>query len=159
MTKIDKIAVEVVNHCRNHNPEELDQIFDKLPVGLTPKKYQNLYERLLAKILFSLKEDIDTLSWFCGYFASEINHSEDNKLNHPITELSKILIQSNMQPFVDFIPYPGSRLVIANTDKFESLPREVKDLMQDLFSVIETSGEEAKEINDALLQELVVNEE
>jgi hypothetical protein len=102
---------------------------------------------------------IDTLSWFCGYIASEINRTEDNqKPHHPITKLSKTLITLGMEPFTDFMPYPGCRIVILNSEKFESLPEEVQAIVQQAFDVTESSSEEAQRVNDALLQELVVQE-
>jgi len=73
-----------------------------------------------------LTGDIDTLAWFCGYIALEINRSEDNhKLHHPIKLLSKLLIKHGMQPFTDFSPYPGCQLIIINTKKFTTLPEQV----------------------------------
>ncbi len=88
--------------------------------------------------------------------ASEINHTLDNhQPHHPIASLSKVLILSDMQPFVDFTPYPGCRLIIANTMKFEALPGSVKALVQKAFDLMETPD---KQMNNALLQELVVVE-
>ncbi|MEH2207148.1 MAG: hypothetical protein V7K53_24270 [Nostoc sp.] len=119
----------------------------------------NLNQRVVTGILAALQKDIDTLSWFCGYMASEINGSEDNqKPHHPIAELSKTLIKSGMEPFTDFMPYPGCRIVILNSEKFESLPESVQAVVQQAFDIKESTGKEAQRINDALLQELVVQE-
>jgi len=114
---INHLIQQVVHHVQSRHPEALDLVFDSLPV--------NINEQVLTGTLATIEKDIDTLSWFCGYFAGEINHSEDNEVpRHPITDLAKIFIEAGagMQPFIDFTPYPGCRLVIANTAKFESLP-------------------------------------
>ena len=148
-TKIDKIVESAVYFCNNRHPEALDKIFDNLPVKLN--------EQVLYGTITALEKDIDSLSWLCGYFAGEINRTEDNqKPRHSIAELSKLLITLGMEPFGDFAPYPGCRIVILNTDKFESLPEEVQAIVQQAFNVTEQSGEEAQRINDALLQELTV---
>ncbi|AVH66319.1 hypothetical protein [Nostoc sp. 'Peltigera membranacea cyanobiont' N6] len=150
-TKIDKLIESAVRYCHKRRPEALDSIFDYLPV--------NLNQRVVTGILAALQKDIDTLSWFCGYMASEINGSEDNqKPHHPIAELSKTLIKSGMEPFADFMPYPGCRIVILNSEKFESLPESVQAVVQQAFDIKESTGKEAQRINDALLQELVVQE-
>ena len=148
-TDIDKLVERAVKYCHKQNPEGLDQIFDNLPVELN--------KQVLVGTLAVLHNDTDILSWFCGYFAGEVNCTSDNdKPHHPITLLSKLLIQYGMYPFIDFAPYPGCRLMIANTEKFETLPEKVQTLVQGTFDVIERTGEEAKQINDALLEELVV---
>ncbi|MFN6486630.1 MULTISPECIES: hypothetical protein [unclassified Nostoc] len=51
-------------YCQQRQPEALDQIFDNLPVKLN--------QQVVTGILAALQKDIDTLSWFCGYMASEI---------------------------------------------------------------------------------------
>lgn len=67
--------------------------------------------------------------------ASEVNSKVDfHQPHHPMTELAKILILSGLQPFIDFTPYPGCRLVIANTKKFEGLPASVKAVVQKAFT-------------------------
>lgn len=150
-TKIDKLIESAVRYCHKQDPEALDSIFDYLPV--------NLNQRVVTGILAALQKDIDTLSWFCGYMASEINRTEDNqKPHHPIAELSKTLITSGMEPFTDFMPYPGCRIVILNSEKFQSLPESVQAMVQQAFDIKESTGKEAQRINDALLQELVVQE-
>ncbi|MEJ6487789.1 hypothetical protein N0Y54_42230 [Nostoc punctiforme UO1] len=148
-TKTDKLVESAVRYCHKRHPEALDSIFDNLPV--------NLNQRVVTGILAALQKDIDTLSWFCGYMASEINRSEDNqKPHHPIAELSKTLITSGMEPFTDFMPYPGCRIVILNSEKFEALPPRVQAAVKEAFDVVETSGEEAQRRNEALLRELEV---
>jgi hypothetical protein len=57
-----------------------------------------------------------------------------------------------MELFVDFTPYPGSRILIANIEKFESLPEFVKAAYQ----VMESTSERVQQMNNALLQELMV---
>jgi hypothetical protein len=148
-TKIDKIVESAVRYCQQRQPEALDQIFDNLPVKLN--------QQVVTGILAAFQGDIDTLSWLCGYFASEVNSTSDNdKPYHPITLLSKLLMKSGMQPFVDFMPYIGCRISILNSDKFEALPHRVQAAVKEAFDVVETSGEEAQRINEALLRELEV---
>ncbi|GEM_PF-705122 len=170
---INQLIQQVVYHCQTRHPEGLDNIFDTLPVDIN--------EQVLAGAIAILSSDIDALSWFCGYLAGEINYSEDNHrpfhpisflasilINysednhrpfHPISFLASILLKAGMELFVDFTPYPGCRLVIANTAKFESLPQEVKDVVQEVFNLIATPDEQMQQMNDALLQELVVSGE
>ncbi len=97
---INQLIQQVVHHCQSRHPEALDLVFDTLRVDIN--------EQVLDGAMAVLSSDIDQLSWLCGYFAGEINCSEDNhKPHHPITDLAKILIESGMQPFIDFTPYPG----------------------------------------------------
>lgn len=97
-SKTDKLVEQVVRYCQKRHPEALDQIFDNLPVGRTVPEYQRLNQQILTGTTNALTGDIDTLAWFCGYIASEINRSEDNnKPHHPITLLSKLLIKHGMQ--------------------------------------------------------------
>ena len=147
-TQIDKLVAFAVNHCHEQNPEGLDQIFDNLSAELN--------KQVLVGTVAALHGDTDSLSWFCGYFAGAINRSEDNDKPHFTVLLSKLLIKHGMEAFADFAPYPGRRLVIINTDKFETLPDKVQILVRDSFDVNAMSGEEVKRVNDALLEELVV---
>lgn len=148
-TKIDKLVESAVRYCQQRQPEALDQIFDNLPVKLN--------QQVLNGTVAALKKDIDSLSWLCGYFASEINSTSDNdKPYHPIILLSKLLIKSGMQPFLDFMPYIGCRISILNYEKFEALPPRVQAVVKEAFDVVETSGEDAQRINEALLRELEV---
>lgn len=147
-TQINKLIERAVNYCNQRSPEGLDQIFD----NLTPQ----LNKQVLMGTLALLGDDDDSLAWFCGYFAGAINRSEDNDKPHSITLVSKLLIKHGMEAFADFAPYPGRRLVIINTEKFETLPEKTKALMQEAFDVNAMSGEEVKRINNALLEELVV---
>ncbi|MFN6486631.1 MULTISPECIES: hypothetical protein [unclassified Nostoc] len=74
----------------------------------------------------------------------------------PTPNGSKTLITSGMEPFTDFMPYPGCRIVILNNEKFEALPPKVQAAVKEAFDVVETSGEEAQRRNEALLRELEV---
>ncbi|MEA5595730.1 hypothetical protein [Rivularia sp. UHCC 0363] len=148
--KIDKLIERAVRCFQKRQPEALDQIFDNL---LNP----HLNNQVVAGALAILDDDTDTKSWLCGYFASEINCTSDNdKPRHPIILLSKLLIVSGMEPFSDFMPYPGCRIMIINHEKFEALPPKVQALVQESFNVTESNWEEAQQINDALLEELMV---
>ena len=148
-TKTDKLVEQVVHHCQKCSPQALDQIFDNLPVKLN--------KQVLDGTVAVLDKDIDTLSWLCGYFAGEINSTSDNnKPYHFITVLSKLLIKSGIQPFVDFVPYIGCRISILNIDKFEALPAKVQAAVKEAFDVMEHSGEEVQGINEALLAEMQV---
>jgi hypothetical protein len=148
-TKTDKLVEQAVRHAQKRSPEALDQIFDNLPVKLN--------NQVLQGVITALSEDIDTLSWLCGYFASEINSTEDNDKSHqPITLLSKLLIKHGMQPFKDFMPYVGNRITILDTDKFEALPANVQAMVQEAFELRESTDEEMKRINDALIAEMSV---
>ncbi|HLP87673.1 MAG TPA: hypothetical protein VK184_03570 [Nostocaceae cyanobacterium] len=143
---MNNIVEAILQYCQQRSPEKLDPIFDTLPVSID--QLQEIVRQL----------DTDTLAWFCGYMCSEINHSQDNqKISHPLTALSRLLIQSGMQPFNDFMPYPVCRIIILNVEKFESLPLEIQYQVAATFKLQEASGEEAERINLALLQELTVN--
>ncbi|MEH2160243.1 MAG: hypothetical protein V7K38_04185 [Nostoc sp.] len=63
-----------------------------------------------------------------------------------------------MFSFTDFMPYPGCRLVILNSEKFESLPDDIQAIVQQAFDIRESSPQEAQQVNNALMQELVVQE-
>ncbi|AFZ56855.1 hypothetical protein H6G54_02830 [Anabaena cylindrica FACHB-243] len=63
-----------------------------------------------------------------------------------------------MELFQDFTPYPGRRLVIGNTEKFAALPQETQDTVNQFFEIQEKSSEESQRINQAILEELVVNQ-
>jgi hypothetical protein len=99
---------------------------------------------MLEKVIPVLSSDLDTLSWLCGYLASEINHTEDNNKPHPIRELSR---------FEDFTPYPVCRIMIANTKKFEALPQDIQNRVYQFFDIYETTSEETQLMNEAILQE------
>lgn len=149
-TKLDKFIEQAVDYSRRRNPEALDKILDNLPVELNNKVLQGTVK--------TLKQDIDSLSWLCGYFASEINSTSDNdKPRQPIILLSKLLMKHGMAPFVDFAPYTGCRIHIIDTDKFEALPVKVQEAINGAFEVMEQSDEEARAINDALLAEMLVD--
>lgn len=143
---MNRIIEAAIQYCQRRSPEQLDYIFDNLPID---------HETLQA---IAGRLDIDTLAWLCSYLCSEINYTQDNyKAKHSIAELSKLLIQAGMQAFVDFMPYPTCRIIIMDVDKFESLPLEIQYQVAATFKLQEVSGEEADQINTALLQELTVN--
>lgn len=147
--KIDELVQRVVSYVRARKPQSIDQVFDSLPV--------NLNDQILNGVLADLSDDADSLAWLCGYFASEINSSEDNdKLHKPITLLSKLLIKHGMRPFDDFLPYIGCRLTVFNTDKFALLPIKVQAVLRGGFDVEKMSNEDFGRINDALLGEMEV---
>ncbi|NJN11530.1 MAG: hypothetical protein HC815_27570 [Richelia sp. RM1_1_1] len=149
-SKIDKLVERVVRYFQKRQPEALDQIFDNVN--------NHLNNEVVASALAIL--DADTKSWLCGYFASEINSTQDNnKPHHPIVLLSKLLIKSGMEPFSDFMPYPGCRIMIINYEKFEALPPKVQALVQESFNITESNREETRQINDALLEELMFTQE
>ncbi|MEA5553284.1 hypothetical protein VB713_20295 [Anabaena cylindrica UHCC 0172] len=145
-SKLDILAESAIRYCHQRYPEALDNIFD----NHSPEFNRPIFSKVIA----ALQTDIDTLSWFCGYLASEINTSEDNRKAHPISELSGLLISCGMELFEDFSPYPGRRLVIGNAEKFQSLPQEIQDRVNQFFVVKPTSSEEAQQINNAILQKL-----
>ncbi len=147
-SQINEIVEIAVGCCYQRNPELLDEIFDDLPVEIN--------KQILSGTVTALHGDIDSTTWFCGYFAGAVNRSEDNEKPHLIMLLSKMLIKNGMEAFVDFSPYPGCRLMVINTDKFAALPSKVQALMQEAFDVNEASSEEVLRINNAILEELIV---
>ncbi|MBW4447654.1 MAG: hypothetical protein KME38_12510 [Spirirestis rafaelensis WJT71-NPBG6] len=150
--KTDKLIEQVVYYCQKRSPKALDQIFDNLPVGRTAQEYKRLNQQILTGTTNALASDIDSLAWFCGYIASGINRSEDNKAHRPIILLSKLLIKHGMQPFTDFSPYPGCCLILINTEKFAALPEQVQKLVEEAFDVMESTGDQAIQVNNALLE-------
>ncbi|MFL9456022.1 MULTISPECIES: hypothetical protein [Nostocales] len=145
--KIDKLVARAVRCCHKRQPEGLDEIFDNLPVQLNK---QVLYGTVAA-----LEQDIDSVSWLCGYLASEINDISDNDKSHkPISLLSKLLLKSGMLLFEDFMPYTGCRISILNQEKFEALSPTVRAAVEKSFDVRETSSEEVQRMSEALLQEM-----
>ena len=145
-SKVDILAESAIKYCEERSPEKLDTIFDYQP----PEINHQICDKVIGIL------DIDTIAWFCGYLASEINYTEDNNKPHPIGELSGFLISLGFKLFEDFTPYPGCRLVIANTEKFQSLPQEIQDKINQFFEIQSKSGKEAQEINNAILQELQI---
>ena len=150
-TKTEKLAERVVQYACDRSPESLDRVFDNLPAKL------NL--QVLNGVIATLEKDIDTVAWLCSYFAGEINSSEDNNKSHnSITLLSKLLMSYGMKPFVDFMPYTGCRISVLNADKFKALPTQVHEVIKKGCNVTEVSVEEARRINEALLQEIEIIE-
>jgi hypothetical protein len=145
-SKLDILAESAISYCQQRYPEALDNIFDNYP----PAFNQQIFKKVIAE----LQTDIDILSWFCGYLASEINVSEDNYKPHPISELSGLLISCGMELLEDFSPSPARRLVIGNIEKFKALPPEIQDQVNQFFQIQEKSSEEAQQINNAILQKL-----
>ena len=157
VTEADILIEQVVKLCYERSPEALDAIFNSLNSKRTAKQYQQLNQKVLWGSVAAIKGDIETLSWFCSYLSSEINRTEDNNNpRHPIQDLAKILITAGMRPLDDFMPYPGCRIVIMNTKKFEALPDVVKTAVKEAFEVIQRTSEEVQRTNDVLLEELVV---
>jgi hypothetical protein len=70
LNKPDKLIERAAYHCLRRNPETLDQIFDNLS--------SKLNKQVLRGTVVALSDGIDTITWLCGYFASEISYSSDN---------------------------------------------------------------------------------
>jgi hypothetical protein len=147
----------VVRYCQKRSPEALDRVFDALNAGCTMTESERRSEQVIAGTLAQIEADLDTLAWFCGYMAGEINRREDNQREHlPLTNLSKQLTECGFQPFLDFVPYPGQRIVILNIEKFERLSPELQAELDAKFDLFEKSGEELQQVNEALIQELII---
>jgi len=157
-TEESKLIERMVRYCQKRNPEALDRLLDSVHVGHTAHDSERLSYVLTHGTIKQIQSDINTLSWFCGYMASEINRSEDNQGALPITKLARKLIELGMQPFEDFVPYPGRRLVIINDEKAKTLPDDLQAELRASFDLRETSGEEFNQINEAVRQELIVTE-
>jgi hypothetical protein len=54
------------------------------------------------------------------------------------------------------VPYPGQRIVILSVEKIEALPPELQDKLAAQFDLLEKSGEELQQVNEALMQEMIV---
>jgi len=148
---LDHLVQLAISYCQQRFPEGLNTIFDNQPPGIN--------QQILIQVCLLLKDDINTSAWFCGYMSSEINCTEDNhKESHPITELSYLLISIGMEPFNDFTPYLGCRLIINNIEKFYALPVEIKNKVYDLFNLKEISNQGVQEMNNALIQEWIVSQ-
>jgi BarA-like signal transduction histidine kinase len=157
LTKVEQIVDRIVRLCQKRSPEALDKIFDTMHVGLTQTEAENLSMQVTQLTTAALRADSDTLAWWCGYMASEINSSADNnRQNLRITMLSRTLIDVGLMPFQDFVPYPGRRLILVDSARFATLPPSLQQAMHDLFDMDEKTGEEVDQINEAIRQELVV---
>jgi hypothetical protein len=151
--EFNTLISRIHHHCHNRSPEALDLIFDALP-----QNDEALSCQIISAIVAQLGNDLDSLSWLCGYMASEISCSEDNQRPHlPLVALSRWLITLGFQPFSDFVPYPGRRLIILDIDRFEALPAAVQAEIRDSFSLLERSSEEVQQVNESLRQELCVD--
>jgi hypothetical protein len=147
----------VVRYCQKRSPEALDRVFDAMTKGCTLTEGEWRSEQVITGTLAQISADLDTLAWFCGYMAGEINRREDNQREHlPLTHLSKQLVEWGFQPFLDFVPYPGQRIVILSVEKVTALPPELQDELAAQFDLIEKSGEELRQVNEALVQEFAV---
>jgi hypothetical protein len=157
-TEMNQLWVErVVRYCQKRSPEALDRVFDALNAGCTMTESEQRSEQVITGTLAQIAADLDTLAWFCGYMTGEINRREDNQREHlPLTNLSKQLAECGFQPFLDFVPYPGQRLVILSVEKVAALPPELQIELEAKFNLMEKSGEELQQVNEALIQELIV---
>jgi hypothetical protein len=91
-------------------------------------------------------------------YGTEISCSADNDSPYLLlTALSRRLITLGFQPFSDFVPYPGRQLIILDTDRFEALPATVQAEIRAAFYLLECSGEQVQQVNEALRQELCVS--
>jgi hypothetical protein len=156
-TETNRLWVErVVRYCQKRSPEALDRVFDSLTKGCTITEGEWRSEQVITGTLTQIA-DLDTLAWFCGYMAGEINRREDNQRDHlPLTHLSKQLAECGLQPFIDFVPYPGQRLVILSVEKVAALPPELRVELEEKFDLLEKSGEELQQVNEALIEEFIV---
>jgi hypothetical protein len=153
LLEFDTLIDRILHYCHTRHSEALDRIFDALP-----QDDEILSQQIIVEILAQIQADVDTLGWFCGYMASEINCREDSdRPQLPLTELSKKLIKAGMQSFVDFVPYPGQRIVIVNSKKFAALPESLLTEIRDAFDLMEQSGEQLQRVNEALRQEFRVS--
>ena len=153
-----KLIDQMVRYCWNRNLEALDRLLDSVHANHPPHESERLSYVLTHGTLDQIQFDIDTLSWFCGYLCDEINICEDGNQHLPITQLAKKLIEAGMQPFEDFVPYPGRRLVIVNDEKAKSLPEALQTELETGFDLMKTSSEELQQINEAIREELSVTE-
>lgn len=147
-SEFDAWMVQIVDGCQRRSPETLDWLFDGLP-----RNDEILSQQIIVETVAQLQADPDTLGWFCGYMASEINRSEDNARPQPIADLCRKLASSGMQPFLDFMPYPGRRIVILAPEKLEALPQSMLAELSEAFDWMEQSGEQLQQVNEAIRQE------
>jgi hypothetical protein len=92
-SKLDILAESVVFYCQQRSPEKLDTIFD----------YQSpeINHQICAKLVAVL--DIDTIAWFCGYLASEINCTQDNNN----TSISSNTLEFSTGVIQNYNNFPG----------------------------------------------------
>jgi hypothetical protein len=153
-----QLVDRIVRFCEKRSPEALDRIFDSFTSGCTVTQGERLSEEVIVGTVAQIQADVDTLAWFCGYMAGEINRSEDNELAHlPLTNLSKQLVECGFRPFLDFVPYPGRRIVILDAEKVEALSPELQAELQAKFDLLEKTAEELQQVNEALRQEFVTS--
>jgi hypothetical protein len=70
-SKLDILAESAVFYCQQRSPEKLDTIFDYQLPEINHQICDKAIAKRCCKQFASL--DIDTIAWFCGYLASEIN--------------------------------------------------------------------------------------
>lgn len=115
--KFNKSVEQAVNCCRNRHSELLNQIVDNVNLDCV----QDLYMRVVEL----LENDIESICWFCGYFAGE---DEDSTM----IDISRMLINHGMQAFEDFVPMFKRRIVIVNKNKFKELPLTIQETVDNL---------------------------
>ncbi len=135
--KDDKLVQQVVRHCQQRCPEELDKIFDALLVRRIKAEHQDIACILINTAIVELNSDIESICWFCGYFARGLDRVENKEKHSFIEKLSHTLIEYGMQPFEDFVPYPGWSIIFADIKKFKTLPVDVQQAVQHLNQVSE----------------------
>lgn len=152
--ELNKLVERSVRYCQKRSPEELDYLFDSI-LAFSPAKQKQVSNSLIEGIGEALKSDIETTIWFCSYLASEINTSNDtNKPYLPIANLCKVLIESGLIVFKDFVPATGCRIIITNNQKFLSLPKETQEYIQTYYESVEKLGKQFTVELNAILQEL-----
>lgn len=129
-------------------PEVLDQILASVDSG----SQESL--TFVGSVLESLEDSPDELAWMCGYMADEINQSGDKPGN--ITNLSRKLIDAGLEPFQDFVPYPGRRILFLDEARFNNLSAALKREVTAHFATWGASAEELKVMNEALMKEHLV---
>ena len=158
-SNIEQVVDRIVRLCHKRSPEALDRIFDTMYTGLTENQAENLSRQVTYLTAAALKPDPETLAWWCGYMASEINYSADNdRQDLRITTLARKLIDNRLMPFQHFLPYPGRRLILLDANLLSTLPTELQKAMRDTFDLDERSSEEVYQINEAIRQEIAVYE-
>jgi hypothetical protein len=151
-TPFDHLVDRIQRYCQKRSPEALDRVFHALPQN--DAQYSH---RVLVATAAQLAPDLDSIGWFCSYLASEVNHAEDSDRYLAIGQLCSTLILLGFEPFADFMPYPGQRIVILETEKFEALPQSIQAKLNHLFEIQQKAGEEFEKINEAIRQELIVS--
>lgn len=109
---------------------------------------------MIAGVLKGLKDDADSIGWLCGYMASEINTQTDNhRQDLLITTISQLLVKAGWQPFTDFVPLPGNRLLVCDQNLVKFLPPKIRAVLENFASISARGREEVGKIIDALKSE------